>query len=309
MNISRDILLTLGYFDNFSYPLKKREIFLFLPFPHSSTDFDDTLNLLIEDSLVYELGEFYSLQNNFELVQRRRKGNEMAKDLLKVAKKVSTIISRFPFVRGVAISGSLSKNYADERSDIDLFIICKSNRLWIARTILHCFKKMTFLFGLQHYFCMNYFIDEQKLEIPEKNIYTATEIATLIPLHGTDIFQQFFSVNHWTKEFLPNNYLRISSSTELARPYYKRIIEWCINALPATTIDSRLMKITSSRWDKKFRKKKINNRGIIMSMSASKHAAKPDPKQFQEKLVSLYLARVVAFEMVLQEKLLIKPLH
>jgi hypothetical protein len=155
---------------------------------------------------------------------------------------------------------------------------------------------------------MNYFIDEQELEIPEKNVYTATEIATLMPLHGC-VFEEFFSTNSWTKEFLPNNYLRISSSKDLAHPPYKSVAETFLNLVAGNLVDNLLMKITSARWDKKYKKKKRNQHGILMSMSASKHSAKPDPKEFQQKLVSVYLAKAVEFEMMLQKKVLINPIH
>ena len=69
------------------------------------------------------------------------------------------------------------------------------------------------------------------------------------------------------------------------------------------------MKITSSRWAKKRDRKKLNLSGMLMSMDASKHAAKPDPKEFQQKLVALHLARAVEFEMMLQDKILINPIH
>jgi hypothetical protein len=91
---------------------------------------------------------------------------------------------RFPFVRGIGISGSLSKNYADEDADIDFFIITSRNHLWIARTFLHGLKKLSFLVGKQDWYCMNYFIDEEALVIAEKNIFTATEVVTLKPVCG-----------------------------------------------------------------------------------------------------------------------------
>ena len=54
-------------------------------------------------------------------VERRLKGEEHAADALKTAMKYTARISRFPFVRGVSLSGSLSKNYMDSESDIDYF--------------------------------------------------------------------------------------------------------------------------------------------------------------------------------------------
>ena len=93
------------------------------------------------------------------------------------------LIFHFPFTRAIMISGSLSKNYADEASDVDYFIIVKPGRLWIARTLLIIYKRI-FLMNSKKYFCVNYFIDEDHLEIEEKNLFTAVELTTLIPIHG-----------------------------------------------------------------------------------------------------------------------------
>lgn len=288
MAIKKDILATLAYFNMFDYPLKKREIFIFLGNADHNHEFDEALNLLIEESAVFKVGEFYSLHNNFSLSDRRIKGNEKAITMLAKANKAASLISRFPYVRGIAVSGSLSKNFADDSADIDFFIITAANRLWIARSFLHLFKKLTFVFNMQHFFCMNYFIDEAEPEIVEKNIYTATEIATLMPLQGSVVFENFYSANAWTKSFLPNNYMRISMAKEIKGSWLKTVIEKLLNNNAGNLLDSLLMKLTAKSWGKKTKQKKTNVRGVVMSMRASKHYSKPDPANFQSKLLKLY---------------------
>ena len=288
MCIRKDILATLAYFNMFDYPLKKREIFIFLGHVDERHEFDQALSMLIDESAVFKVGEFYSLHNNFSLSERRTRGNEKAALMLKKANKAAAIISRFPYVRGVAVSGSLSKNFADDTADIDFFIIAAANRLWIARTFLHVFKKLTFLFNMQHFFCMNYFIDEAAPEIIEKNIYTATEIATLLPLRGNAVFEKFYAANSWTKNFLPNNYMHISSAKEIRGNLFSFIIEKLLNNEFGNRLDSFLMKMTDKSWSAKTRKKKRNTRGVLMSLRASKHYSKPDPANFQNKLLKLY---------------------
>ena len=288
MSIKKDILATLAYFNLFDYPLKKREIFIFLSHTVEQYEFENALNLLINESVVFKIGEFYSLRNNFFLSERRIKGNEKAVLMLKKANRVAKLISRFPYVRGVAVSGSLSKNFAGDIADIDFFIIAAANRLWIARSFLHAFKKLTFLFNLQHFFCMNYFIDEAAPEIIEKNIYTATEIATLLPLRGNAVFEKFYAANSWTKHFLPNNYMRISSAKEITGTWFKYIIEKTLNNSIGNHLDNFFMKMTAGRWDAKTRMEKRNTRGVLMSLHASKHYSKPDPANFQYKLLQLY---------------------
>src|SRR5476651_1607174 len=124
---------------------------------------------MVANQYIYSFGEFYTLKNDPLLMTRRMAGSQKAAELIKIAQRVSNILIRIPYVKGIAISGSLSKNYADDDSDIDLFIITSKNRLWIARTLMHCVKKLSFLFNKQHYFCMNYYVDESQLEIAEKN--------------------------------------------------------------------------------------------------------------------------------------------
>jgi hypothetical protein len=287
-----NILATLAYFDIFKYPLTSGEIYLFLNGKHHQADFDLALNYLVAHRSVYQFGNLYSLKNDPLLVIRRYNGNQKAAELIKVAHKIGDWLICFPYVRGIAISGSLSKNYADDNSDIDLFIITAKDRLWIARTLMHAFKKLTFLVNKQDYFCMNYYIDEDQLEIREKTIYTAIEVVTLIPLHGDTVMEQFYAANSWTRGYLPNKIMRISSAKPLKPSIFKSIFEKLFNNFIGDAIDTLLMKITSARWSKKTAQKKVNSKGTVLAMDAGKHYAKPDPGSFQARLLAMYEKRI-----------------
>jgi hypothetical protein len=276
----------------FNYPLTHTEIFQFLQKQSISEEVNYELLQLVHNSQVFKADEFYSLQNSYALVKRRRSGNSRARDLLGTAQKVAGLISTFPFVRGVAVSGSLSKNFADENSDIDFFIIMAPNRLWLGRTILHCFKKLTFLVKKQDWFCMNYFVDEAALQIKEKNIYTATEVATLMPLRGIDSFKRFYDENKWYRYYLPNHTMRVAYMEDVKKPLLKKIAEFVFNNPFGNLLDYLLMKLTAYRWQKKTLRKQKNKRGVVMGMDGSKHYAKPNPENFQKRLVELYNKRV-----------------
>jgi len=290
--IKKNILATLAYFDLFNYPLTMEEVFLFLPAKYDQEEFGYNFRSMIIDRLIYKFDKFYTLKNDPFLIERREKGNIKAASLIRIAKKVSNLLIRFPYVRGIAISGSLSKNFADESSDIDLFIITAKNRLWIARSIMHCFKKLTFLVNREHYFCMNYYIDEQELQIREKNIYTAIEIATLMPLYGDTVFEQFYTANAWTRDYLPNKCMWLTTTKPVKNSPLKSFTEMLFNNPTGYAIDNWLMNITAKRWQKKEEQKKLNTHGIIMAMDTGKHYAKPDPKNFQNKLLQRFEHRV-----------------
>ena len=250
--------------------------------------FNHSLNSLVNDRHIYRFEKFYSLKDDFYLVQRRIKGNKKANELMGTAEKVCNVLIKFPYVRGIGISGSLSKNFADEDSDIDLFIITAKNRLWIARTLMHVLKKLAYVAGKEHYFCMNYYIDEQNLLIPEQNIYTAAEVVTLIPLQGDIAFVDFFAANAWCRQFLPNNIMRLSIAKPASKSRFKLFVESILNNGFGNWLDDRLWHITASRWNKKTAAKQRNIKGQVMVMNTGKHFAKPDPEDFQSNLMTRY---------------------
>ena len=141
-------------------------------------------------------------------------------------------------------------------------------------------------------FCMNYYIDEETLQIKEKNIYTATEIATLLPLRGIEAFKTFFAQNTWSRAFLPNHSLRISYVMETKNPFFKRAVELIFRNAIGNLIDDMLMKLSIYKWNRKTRIGKLNKRGSIMSMDASKHYAKPSPLTFQKKFMEAYEKKI-----------------
>jgi predicted nucleotidyltransferase len=286
--IKGNILATLAYFDMFNYPLTQAEVYLFLGNKIKFELFNDALICLFNEGIIHRFDKFYTLSTDDLIASRRIEGNKKAAKLIKVAEKVGNLLIKFPYVRGIAISGSLSKNFADAGSDIDLFIITEKNRLWIARTLMHCFKKLTFLVNKEHLFCMNYYIDMQQLEIPEKNIYTAIEVCTLIPLQGDITFKEFYAANTWTSEFLPNKNMRIASALPVKKTFLKMLIEALFNYSPGNALDNMLMKITRNRWLKKTVLKQLNSHGNVLSLLTDKHFAKPNPKNFQGKLLSAY---------------------
>jgi hypothetical protein len=290
--VKQDILATISYFDIFDYPITQSEISQFLQNSYPSRDITDSLHELAMENWIYQFDEFYALQDSYGLVIRRRQGNLKARNMLKTAEKIASFLSAFPFVRGVAVSGSLSKNFADEKSDIDFFIITAKNKLWLARAIMHGFKKFTFLFKKEHWFCMNYYVDEAMLQIKEKNIYTATEIATLLPLRGIGSFQEFYQHNKWSRNFLPNHTMRVSYLQELRSPLLKKGIEIIFSNPFGHLLDYLLMRLTVHRWKQKTKNKKLNSRGIVMGMDAGRHYAKPDPEHFQKKLIQVYEKKI-----------------
>ncbi|MEZ5147886.1 MAG: hypothetical protein R2759_12685 [Bacteroidales bacterium] len=141
----RVILRTLAYYDIFKYPLTEKDISEGLSLDeNTANEYRNTLDHLTKKGIIYKFGDYYSLTNDERYVHQRIKGNMRAGQWMKKAHRFSRLISHFPFVRSVSLSGSLSRIYR-RRPDIDYFIITEPNRLWLARTMLVGFKRHFFL--------------------------------------------------------------------------------------------------------------------------------------------------------------------
>jgi hypothetical protein len=284
----KGVIETLAYFDIFHYPLTIDEIREFLPVKAEEILLKESIIELLEEKVIFLFHNFYSLQNNPLLAHRRKQGNQLAEELLTKGLRIGRFLYQFPFVRGVGISGSLSKNYADEKADIDFFIITKANRLWIARTIMHLYKKFTFLTGKQHYYCMNYYVDETALLLEEKNIFTAIEIKTLLPACGQQTMKLFFGTNTWADGYLPLCKYRRQQKTDPGSSWIKKIQEWMLNGKIGNIIENYFFHLTQNRWKRKMQKGKRNKKGQAMDLLTGKHFARSNPGAFQEKVLAIY---------------------
>ena len=297
MNSKESILKVLVYFDIFRYPLTRKEIESFLDKSYSQDELDYSFHDMVTSGRIFQHCEFFCLQNDISLVEIRRKGNIQATILVEKAKQIARLLYKFPYVRAIGLSGSVSKNFADENSDIDYFLITKANRLWIARTLLVIFRKNPFLKNREKYYCMNYFVDEEDLVIKEKNIYTATELFTLLPLAGNASLKRFFEKNSWSYSYFPNRALPIvNEEINFKDPWFKKLAEFFLNNKLGSWLDNYLFKLTTARWQKKEEEKKLNAKGERMGLKTNKHFSKPNPLFFHNAFIENYKQRIKAVE-------------
>ena len=290
--VEQCILETLAYYSIFDFPLSQNEICRFLPPGSKEERLEHALLNLVGQGVIFKIDDCYSLQDQPGLVNRKKEAYARAQQLIPKAMKIGRFLCGFPFVRGIGISGGLSKMYAHEKADFDFFIITKADRLWIARTLMHLYKKFTFLTGKQHYHCMNYFIDEKALKLQDQNIYTAIETMTLIPVSGEAI-HEFFTANNWVTEWFAKYPVVMKAKQQPApRPWLKRLAEWVFNGSVGEKLDNYLLRLTTRRWKKKEERRELNYEGKEMALRTAKHFAWSNPDSFQQKIVGLYNKRV-----------------
>jgi hypothetical protein len=299
--IESKLVLSLVYFDLFKYPLTLQEIIRFSRTPVAEhVVWETALDNLVNNKIVFQHGPYFSLIENEALEQRRKLGTTNAMQLMEKAVKYARIIQYFPFVASVCISGSLSKGCVNEEGDIDYFIITKPQKLWIARSLLILFKK-TILFNNHKYFCVNYFIDTEHLEIPDKNIFTATELLTLIPMSGFETYNKLIEKNKWAFNYLPNVSINKKVGSEQQKPFVTKFLERLLGGYLGNVIDNQLMKLTIKWWQKKFGT--FSQEELDSAMRSRKYVSKHHPQQFQQLVLNGLRQSITQFEAKLKVKL------
>jgi hypothetical protein len=288
--VKENILRALAYYDLFAYPLTVKEIHERLGVFSDKAKVIDELLEMESAGQVFKFDEFYSLQNEPKLVAKRKTANEKAQILLIKAYQKAKFISRFPFIKGILISGSLSKNYANDKSDLDFFIITKPGRLWIARTVFILVRKI--LVAKKNYknYCLNYFITEDRLALEERNLFTATELTTLIPVFGFDLYKNLMQDNGWLSEFFPNHKMHEAGHEKIQSIWIKKIAEQALN-LGGKRLDDYLMNLTM-RTMKKRHQSKFTKEDFALALKTKEYVSKIHLGNNQKRILNLYHERL-----------------
>lgn len=288
------VLKCLHYFDIFKHPLNGSEIHRFSSEAYSQEKISHSLDTLVNNGAIELFEGYYAISDAKQKVEERLIKEKAAIELESIAMRNAILIARFPFNLCVCISGSLSKGVIGSDGDIDYFIIAKPGRVWISKFFLK-FYKVLFLKNSKDHFCINYIITTDSLEIKEKNLFTATEIETLLLLVNQTIYDRFIESNQWFRNFLPNGrregYDKMSIKQHFDKLLWSRFIEWILDNRLGDMLNDKFKKIAANRNNKKYRTNLTKEEYDLMFRSESDEA-KVHPPNYQGKVLDLYNEKI-----------------
>jgi hypothetical protein len=187
------------YADVFDYPLTAREIHRYCGMKSSFT----TVYAEIQSfGFLSHSGDFFTLPGRESLVAVRTKREEISSRLWLHALRYGHVLAGLPFMRMLAVTGSLAVNNTESRADIDYFIVTEPGHLWTCRAMALVLGRLAAHQRLN--LCPNYLVTTRALAFPDQNLYAAHEIAQMVPLYGLDVYAEIRRNNTWVAEFLPN---------------------------------------------------------------------------------------------------------
>lgn len=269
---------TLSYFSLFNYPLTKEELFAFLWQPPiiSYEDF-----VISGRSEIKEKFGYYYLVSESDIADKRRERLLICEQKIKIAIKAVRKIRAIPFVRAVFVCNTVGAGTANQKSDIDFFIITAPKRIWLVRFFSNLILKFWNLRvsdkETKNKICLSFFVDENNLNLDNlrvvnEDVYLAYWIHQLIPIFDPNKFyENFLKANNWTEKFLPNahrltsKYLSEVKDTKISR-VWRGVWQKMWSGIYGDIIEGQVKQIQMSIFKKTIKKMPVaGDKGMVIS--------------------------------------------
>jgi len=295
-SLEKSILATLAYYDVLDRPLTGWEIFRYL-IRRCQGNLNSVLQSLETSpqlsKFIEQKNGFYFLKGREKIFKERISRQKTADQKWKKARRLIKFLQIIPFIRLVAVSGSLAMNNPKPRSDIDLLVVAKTNRIWTCRGLTTLFvhligqrrhKKLT-----KDRLCLNHYLTDKFLKIPFKSLYNAQTYVHLVPMldFGNSTWKEFQKNNEWLKNYLAyypqsaNGYLlRIKPNRFLS--FLREIPEFFLDRKLGNGLECFLRKIQEKRIRKDPLTYQSGGRVVFNSRQLEFHPNSPEKRVLEK---------------------------
>jgi len=321
--LEKSVLTTIIYYDVLDHCLTGFEVFKCLINPlhivAQSEDLElepirkisylDILNTLNNLSkYIQEKNGFYFLKRKSRLYEKRIKRQKFSDEKLRKAKRIIKWFQMIPYIKMITISGSVALDNAKKKSDIDLLIVVKHKRIWIARFLItlfvHIIGKRRYNDKINNRICLNHYITDKSLKIDFPSLYNAQAYVHLIPImqNEKNIYQRFVKSNKWINDYLFNyskkfiNYNKLIKEKKILK-FIAKIQELILNTFIGNFLEW-VLKITQGKIIK-YHFEKNKKQGIVI---ADDFQLKFHPGSLESKFLEKYNKNILKFFKTKPEK-------
>jgi hypothetical protein len=221
---------TIAYADRFNQAARAADIVRYLDVPAQA---DEVLRVLARQTGTHWLARdgLFCLPARAALLALTQQRQRIAQRQWHDAMRWGLVMAHAPFVRMIAVTGSLAMDNANEGDDIDYLVVTAHGRVWLTRLWLVTLVRLARCMGVE--LCPNYILSENALVVHESTFFYARELAQMIPLWGAEFYEQTMALNAWLLNYLP-------AATTPPRPMLKLQLHWL--AQPLKVLGEKLLR-------------------------------------------------------------------
>ncbi len=241
----KNILATITYYDVLDYPLTAFEIWKCLircttDHSNQSWSLQEVYGAMLSPEInqyIQERNGLYILYGREHLFALRRKREFISYKKMARLQRIIFFLRCSPFVRMICVTGRLSYNNCDRKSDLDLLVVYENGHIWTGRFFLTI---ITHILGVRRYdkhindrICLNYHITTDSLCVPTKDLFAAHEYSFIIPIYDSGIYEKFVAENAWICSYKPHYIMQgrkyvASMSDHVIAKFFRVTGEWIL---------------------------------------------------------------------------------
>ncbi len=235
----QEILKPILYTDIFDYPLTFDEVYQFLEVEATSDEVQTWLKKAIDTGKLVCVDGYYSLTGRDHLAAKRQERQKVSQLLWPKAIVYTHWIATLPFIKMVAITGSLAvNNPRDNLDDVDYLIVTRAGRLWFCRAMIILLVKYVHRRGV--HLCPNYIITENALAF-EHDFFVARQMVQMKPVYGKSCYLQLRENNAWTTIYFPQgsdlNLEKMNDELSILQRTFKKAAELMLTGFWANPLE------------------------------------------------------------------------
>jgi hypothetical protein len=164
------------------------------------------LNFVVKDGYLFTSHD-QSISSRFEREQ-------ISAAKLDSAATFANLLTRLvPFIRIIAVTGSVAYGSAGKWDDIDLFVVTERKRLWLSNLLMLVQVRISKILGVRSphllNFCLSYAHDQDGFSNESRknrNALFARELLKAKPVAGINEYRKMLEANRWVSELYPTSY-------------------------------------------------------------------------------------------------------
>lgn len=256
-SLEEAVLFTVLYGDLFDHALNLNELRRYLVVEATEDELSEAVESLERRGWLLQQDRHVVWRDRLALVDLRHERRERSRLLWAQAREFAEALARIPFLRMVAVCGSLAVENPVQDADIDLFLVTEEDRLWIVQAHAMRHRHRAARRGIDA--CPNYFLTVKNLGLLRRDLHTAREVAHIVPLWGQATYESFLTANRWVYQFFPNLDLadRRRFLAEPARPVSTARWESRLEGRPGDLLDRALHQILLLYYPLRLRRRGV----------------------------------------------------